>query len=76
MTYMNTTNTHCRPSQEEGYDQETDEGLDSVVGESTDHVDIIHRRLKARRMYFTQNSIRARSHECRRLDTAHQPVMS
>ena len=39
-----------RPSQEDGYDQETDERLDLVV--------------------------KARSHECRRLDTPHQPVTS
>ena len=65
-----------RPSQEDGYDQETDERLDLVVKESTDHVEIIRRRLKATRMNFTQVGIKARSHECRRLDTPHQPVTS
>ena len=45
-----------RPSQEDGYDQETDERLDIVVRESTDHVEIIRRRLKATRMYFTRTA--------------------
>ena len=65
-----------RPNQEDGYDQETDERLDRVVRESTDQKEIIRRRLKATRMYFTQDSIKARSHECRRPDTPHQPVTS
>ena len=65
-----------RPSQEDGYDQETDERLDLVVRGSTDQKEIIRRRLKATRMYFTQDGIKARSHDCRRPDTPHQPVTS